>query len=50
VHLDELARVWKAGGSFAQFLNSLPRILVGTIFAPSSTRPLPPSATSGPSW
>jgi len=32
VHLDELARVWNAGGSFAQFLDSLPRILVGNEF------------------
>ena len=32
VHLDELARVWKAGGSFAQFLDSLPKILVGNDF------------------
>src|SRR3984957_4970113 len=32
VHLDELARAWKAGGSFAQFLDSLPHILVGNDF------------------
>jgi hypothetical protein len=32
VHLDELARVWKGGGSFAQFLDSLPHILVGNDF------------------
>jgi hypothetical protein len=32
VHLDELARVWKAGGSLAQFLDSLPHILVGNDF------------------
>ena len=32
VHLDELARVWKAGGSFAQFIDSLPKILVGNDF------------------
>jgi len=32
VHLDELARVWKGGGSFTQFLDSLPRILVGNDF------------------
>lgn len=32
VHLDEIARVWKAGGSFAQFIDSLPKILVGKDF------------------
>ena len=32
VHLDELARVWKGGGSFTQFLDSLPHILVGNDF------------------
>jgi hypothetical protein len=32
VHLDELARVWKAGGSLTQFLDSLPHILVGNDF------------------
>src|SRR5438093_12902323 len=32
VHLDELARVWQPGGSFAQFLESLPKILVGNDF------------------
>lgn len=32
VRLDEFARVWKAGGSFAEFLDSLPRILVGNEF------------------
>jgi hypothetical protein len=32
VHLDEMARVWKKGGSFAQFMDSLPRILVGNDF------------------
>jgi hypothetical protein len=32
VHLDELARVWNAGGSFSQFLDSLPRILIGNDF------------------
>ena len=32
VHLGELARAWKAGGSFAQFLDTLPRILVGNDF------------------
>ena len=32
VHLDEFARIWKAGGSFAQFMDSLPRILVGNDF------------------
>lgn len=32
VHLDELARVWRKGGSFAQFVESLPKILVGTDF------------------
>lgn len=32
VHLDELARVWRKGGSFAQFIESLPKILVGNDF------------------
>jgi hypothetical protein len=32
VHLDELAHVWKAGGSLAQFLESLPHILAGNDF------------------
>ncbi len=32
VHLDEIARVWKHGGSFAQFLDSLPKILIGNDF------------------
>jgi hypothetical protein len=32
VHRDELARVWQRGGSFAQFLESLPNILVGNDF------------------
>jgi hypothetical protein len=32
VHLDELARVWQPGGSFAQFIDSLPKILVGNDF------------------
>ena len=32
VHLDEMARVWKAGDGFAQFIDSLPRILVGNDF------------------
>jgi hypothetical protein len=32
VHLDQLARVWRQGGSFAQFLDSLPKILVGNDF------------------
>ena len=32
VHLDEMARVWKKGGSFSQFMDSLPRILVGNDF------------------
>ena len=32
VHLDEMARVWNKGGSFAQFIDSLPRILVGNDF------------------
>jgi hypothetical protein len=31
-HLNELARVWNAGGSFAQFLDSLPKILIGNDF------------------
>jgi hypothetical protein len=29
VHLDQLARVWHRGGSFTQFIDSLPRILAG---------------------
>lgn len=32
VHLDQFAQVWQKGGSFAQFLDSLPRILVGNDF------------------
>ncbi len=32
VHLDEMARVWKTGGSLAQFIDSLPRILAGNDF------------------
>lgn len=32
VHLDEIARVWNKGGSFAQFIDSLPKILVGNDF------------------
>ena len=32
VHLNELARVWQKGGSFAAFLDSLPKILVGNDF------------------
>ena len=32
VHLDELARVWRKGGSFAQYIDSLPKILVGNDF------------------
>ncbi len=32
VHLDQLARVWNKGGSFAQFIDSLPQILVGNDF------------------
>jgi hypothetical protein len=32
VHLDQLARVWRKGGSLAQFLDSLPKILVGNDF------------------
>jgi len=32
VHLGELARVWQRGGSFAQFIESLPKILVGNDF------------------
>jgi len=32
VHLDELGRVWKKGGSFAQFIESLPHILIGNDF------------------
>jgi hypothetical protein len=32
VHRDQLARIWKKGGSFAEFLDSLPRILVGNDF------------------
>ena len=32
VHSDQLARIWKKGGSFTEFLDSLPRILVGNDF------------------
>ena len=32
VHREEIARVWSQGGSFAQFLDSLPKILVGNDF------------------
>src|SRR2546426_9073565 len=32
VHLDDIARVWNEGGSFAQFIDSLPKILVGNDF------------------
>jgi hypothetical protein len=32
VHRDEIARVWNKGGSFAQFIESLPKILVGNDF------------------
>ena len=32
VHLDALARVWSKGGTLAQFLDSLPKILVGNDF------------------
>ncbi|HUI07793.1 MAG TPA: hypothetical protein VL486_12390 [Verrucomicrobiae bacterium] len=32
VHLNELARAWSARGSFAQFVDSLPRLLVGNDF------------------
>ena len=32
VHLAELARVWQKGGSLAQFIDSLPKILVGNDF------------------
>src|SRR5439155_13974710 len=32
VHLAELARVWQKGGSFSQFIDSLPKILVGNDF------------------
>lgn len=32
VHLDQLARVWHQGGSFAEFVATLPRILVGNDF------------------
>jgi len=32
VHLEALARVWRKGGSFAQFLDSIPKILVGNDF------------------
>ncbi len=32
VHLGEFARAWNAGGSFSEFLDSLPRILVGNDF------------------
>jgi hypothetical protein len=32
VRLDQLARVWQPGGTFAQFLDTLPHILVGDDF------------------
>jgi hypothetical protein len=32
VQLDQLARVWKPGGSLAQFLDTLPHILIGNDF------------------
>lgn len=32
VHLDQQARIWQPGGSFAQFLDSLPKILIGNDF------------------
>jgi hypothetical protein len=32
VHHDQLARIWKKGGGFAEFLDSLPRILAGNDF------------------
>jgi hypothetical protein len=32
VHLDEFASAWTPGGSFSQFCESLPRILVGNDF------------------
>jgi hypothetical protein len=32
VHLEQFARVWKRGGSFAQFIDSLPKLLVGNDF------------------
>jgi hypothetical protein len=32
VHLDQLAHVWNKGGSFAQFIDSLPGILIGNDF------------------
>jgi hypothetical protein len=32
VHMNEMASAWKAGGSLAQFIDSLPRILVGNDF------------------
>jgi len=32
VHLNELARVWKTGGSLTGFLDSLPHILIGNDF------------------
>jgi hypothetical protein len=32
VHVAEIARVWQKGGSFAQFIDSLPKILVGNDF------------------
>jgi len=32
VHLDELAQVWRTGGGVTQFIDSLPRILVGNDF------------------
>jgi hypothetical protein len=32
VHLDQLGRVWRQGGSLAQFIDTLPKILVGNDF------------------
>lgn len=32
VHLDQLAQVWRTGGSLSQFIDSLPHILVGNDF------------------
>jgi len=32
VHRNQLARVWKKGGSFAQFIDALPQILIGNDF------------------
>jgi hypothetical protein len=32
IHLDQLARAWNPGGSFAEFLDTLPHILVGDDF------------------